>query len=123
MSQLRVEGTVVTVIIPEVGTPVPSPLARADSPRRCRGSDEKGRKKQRLLSLKPTSRVSRVKDALRVVDSVAARNVDFCLRPKVSSPPPSVVVEDYSSGANRLAPLAFAASVVVVAAVAGDSPF
>jgi hypothetical protein len=111
VSQLRVEGTVVTVIIPEVGTPVPSPLARADSPRRCRGSDEKVRV------------ISRVKDALRVVDSVAARNVDFCLRPKVSSPPPSVVVEDYSSGANRLAPLAFAASVVVVAAVAGDSPF
>ena len=64
-----------------------------------------------------------MKDALRVVDSVAARNVDFCRRPKVSSPPPSVVFEDYSSGANRLAPLAFAASVVVVAAFAGDSPF
>jgi surface protein len=39
------------------------------------------------------------------------------------SPPPSVVFEDYSSGANRVAPLAFAASVVVVAAFARDSPF
>ena len=39
------------------------------------------------------------------------------------SPPPSLVFEDYSSGANRVAPLAFAASVVVVAAFAGDSPF
>jgi hypothetical protein len=34
-----------------------------------------------------------------------------------------VVVEDYSSSANRVAPLALAASVVVVAAFAGDSPF
>ena len=40
-----------------------------------------------------------------------------------AAPPPSVLVEEYSSGANRLAPLAFAASVVVVAAFAGDSPF
>jgi surface protein len=41
------------------------------------------------------------------------------------SPPPSVVVDliDYSSSANRVAPLALAASVVVVAAFAGDSPF
>ena len=39
------------------------------------------------------------------------------------SPPPSVVFEDYSSGANRVAPLAFTASVVVVAAFARDSPF
>ena len=39
------------------------------------------------------------------------------------SPPPSLVFEDYSSGANRVAPLAFAASVVVVAAFARDSPF
>jgi hypothetical protein len=33
------------------------------------------------------------------------------------------LVEDYSSGANRVAPLAFTVSVVVVAAFAGDSPF
>ena len=47
----------------------------------------------------------------------------FSPPPAPPSPPPSVVLVDYSSGANRLAPLAFAASVVVVTAFAGDSPF
>jgi len=55
--------------------------------------------------------------------SAWARSAPWPPPPAPPSPPPSVVLVDHSSGANRLAPLAFAASVVVVAAFAGDSPF